>query len=84
MLLLLLSFSKEMSGKDNFSKGKWNVTFNNQKNGIDISYKSKNICDGLYASYQWNGKEVTTRDYAHHKVSTTKISDAFGKGYIYI
>lgn len=43
----------------------------------------KNICEGLYASYLWGEQTVTTRDYARHKVSIRKISDAFGKGTLY-
>lgn len=37
----------------------------------------------MYASYQWEGKEIKTSDYARHKISTGKVSDSFGKGHIY-
>ena len=83
IFLLFLSFSNVMSAKEELSIGKWNIIFNEQKSDINIIYKSRNVCRGLFAAYQWNGKEVTTRDYARHKVSTNKVTDAFGKGYIY-
>lgn len=83
VLFLLLTFSSCSAGNKKLSAGKWNIAFDEKEGGISISQKSKNICKGLYASYQWEDKIVTSNDYARHKVSTSKITDAFGKGLIY-
>lgn len=83
MLLLFLFFSNCASGGGTFSTDVWNITYDDQEGGISLTYKSKNICNGMYASYQWEGKEIKTSDYARHKISTGKVSDSFGKGHIY-
>ena len=83
MLLLFLFFSNCASGDKIFSTDVWNITYDDQQGGIALTYKSKNICNGMYASYQWEGKEIKTSDYARHKISTGKVSDSFGKGHIY-
>ena len=83
MLLLFLFFSNCASGDKIFSTDVWNITYDDQQGGITLTYKSKNICNGMYASYQWEGKEIKTSDYARHKISTGKVSDSFGKGHIY-
>lgn len=83
MLLLFLFFSNCASGDKIFSTDVWNITYDDQQGGIALTYKSKNICNGMYASYQWEGKEIKTTDYARHKISTGKVSDSFGKGHIY-
>ena len=83
MLLLFLFISNCASGDKIFSTDVWNITYDDQQGGIALTYKSKNICNGMYASYQWEGKEIKTSDYARHKISTGKVSDSFGKGHIY-
>lgn len=83
MLLLLFVFSDCIDGRENFSTGQWKVIFNKKKGDVNVYCGERNLCNGLYASYQWKGKEVTTYDYTRHKISTSKISDAFGKGHIY-
>lgn len=83
ILLLLFIFSNSVDGRENFTSGRWKVTFNKQKGDINIYYGEKTVCNALYASYQWEGKEVTAHDYARHKLSISKTSDSFGKGHIY-
>lgn len=83
VLFLLLTLSSCAAGMKQLSAGNWSITFDEKEGGVSISQKSKNICKGLYASYQWEDKIVTSTDYARHKVSTSKITDAFGKGLIY-
>lgn len=82
-LLLLLSLSGYASGYKNLKVGDWQIRFDDQKGGVTLRLKSKIISDSLYASCQWNGQTITTRDYQHHKVNANKTKDAFGKGYIY-
>ena len=60
MLLLFLFFSNCASGDKIFSTDVWNITYDDQQGGIALTYKSKNICNGMYASYQWEGKEIKT------------------------
>ena len=62
MLLLFLFFSNCASGDKIFSTDVWNITYDDQQGGITLTYKSKNICNGMYASYQWEGKEIKTSD----------------------
>lgn len=83
ILLLLFVFSNSVDGRENFTSGRWQVTFNKQKGDINIYYEEKTVCNALYASYQWEGKEVTAHDYARHKLSISKTSDSFGKGHMY-
>lgn len=61
----------------------WDICFDVQEGGVTLRQQSKVICTGLYASYVWNGQVLTTRHYARHKVSTSKINDLFGKGLLY-
>jgi len=60
--------------------GKWNLTFNN---GVDITKDSKHICKGLYASFNYCDSVVTSKNYSKHKITTEKINDSFGNGYLY-
>lgn len=67
----------------NLTTGKWTLSFNAEKRGIDIHADSKPIADALYASYSLNGKQVTTREYKNHKIKAQQIKDSFGEGYLY-
>ena len=82
-LFLFFTFSECIAENKSLMTGDWQICFDDQKGGITLSQKSKIISDGLYASYLWEGRTVTTRDYARHKVSKHKILDAFGKGTLY-
>ena len=83
MLLLFLFISNCASGDKIFSTDVWNITYDDQQGGIALTYKSKNICNGMYASYQWEGKEIKTSDYARHKSVRAKFPILSGKD-IYI
>ena len=48
MLLLFLFFSNCASGDKIFSTDVWNITYDDQQGGIALTYKSKNICNGMY------------------------------------
>lgn len=82
-MFLLFTLSGYAAGYKGLTTGGWQIRFDDQKGGVSLYKKSKNICEGLYASYLWGEQTVTTRDYARHKVSIRKISDAFGKGTLY-
>lgn len=82
-LFLFFTFSVYAAGNKGLTTGGWQISFDDQKGGVTLSQKSKIISDGLYASYVWEGRKVTTRDYACHKVSKRKVSDAIGRGSLY-
>lgn len=82
-LFLFFTFSVYAAGNKGLTTGGWQISFDDQKGGVTLSQKSKIISDGLYASYVWEGRKVTTRDYARHKVSKRKVSDAIGRGSLY-
>jgi alpha-galactosidase len=63
--------------------GEWSLAYDTEANGIDITKGSKLVYDNLYASYKLSDSLVSTRDYQKHTVSTEKIEDAFGEGYLY-
>lgn len=75
--ILFLLFSCNAS---DVKSGKWNVAYNSQTKGIRIEQDSKVICTGLYASYQWNGQMVSTKDYPAPKQKTTPVNGISGKG----
>lgn len=83
MMLLIYLFSACTGGREESSIGPWNITFNEGKENVNVYYNGQMIGQDLYASYQWEGKEVTSRDYARHRVSMNKVTDAFGEGYIF-
>ena len=76
---LLLSFCNAPEMKS----GKWNIAYNPQTKGIRIEQNSAIICTGLYASYQWNGQTVSTKDYPARKQKTAPFNDLIGKGYTF-
>ncbi len=76
---ILLLFSS--CNAPEIKSGKWNIAYNPQTKGILIKQDSKIICSGLYASYQWNGQTISTKDYPDRKYKTTPINDLFGKGF---
>lgn len=82
-LFLFLTLPGYAAGKTELVTDGWKIRFDTKEGGIILTQKSKKICKGLYASYVWEGRTVTTRDYTRHKVSKRKISDAFGKGILY-
>lgn len=82
-LFLFLTLPGYAAGKTELVTDGWKIRFDTKEGGVTLTQKSKNIFKGLYASYVWEGRTVTTRDYTRHKVSKRKISDAFGKGILY-
>ncbi len=61
----------------------WKISYNEKKQGIDLQKNSTLIFPHIYASYQWNGKEFSTRDYSSHLIKKEDINDIFGKGSVY-
>jgi len=79
-MILLSSF---FCNAQELKSGKWNIAYDHQTKGIRIEQNSKVICTGLYASYQWNGQTISTKDYPVHKQITASIDNLFGKGFAF-
>lgn len=65
------------------SAGAWNLSYDTEANGIDILKDSELIYDNVYASYKLSDKTVSSSDYTKRKISTEKINDNFGEGFLY-
>ncbi|MCC8172059.1 MAG: alpha-galactosidase [Parabacteroides sp.] len=63
--------------------GEWSLAYDARTNGIDITKGSKLIYDNVYVSYTLSDSLVSSRNYTKHTVSTEKIKDDFGEGYLY-
>lgn len=68
---------------DALSVGKWNIAYDREGKGIDITQNDRLVYDNLYASYKLSDSLVSTRDYAKKEISSAPIDDGFGKGVLY-
>lgn len=71
------------AGAKSLNAGTWNLSYDEQANGIDIEKGAKLIYDNVYASYKLSDKTVSSRDYSKRKITTEKINDNFGEGFLY-
>lgn len=76
-MFLLFTLSGYAAGYKGLTTGGWQIRFDDQKGGVSLYKKSKNICEGLYASYLWGEQTVTTRDYARHKAVSSTCLETF-------
>lgn len=58
--------------------GQWIIAYD--ADGVTIQKDTAKITDHLYASYTWNERTISTRDYSKRTPTYTKITDQFGKG----
>ena len=63
--------------------GKWNIAYDWEEKGINITQNDRLVYDNLYASYKLSDSLVSTRDYAKKEISSAPIDDGFGKGVLY-
>lgn len=61
----------------------WKIAYNSKQQGVDILKGTKPVFSGLYASYRFNGKEISSADYPKRSFQTKNISDVFGQGKIF-
>ncbi|GHT04064.1 alpha-galactosidase [Bacteroidia bacterium] len=61
----------------------WKISYNQEKQGIDILKDSQLVFTGLSAAYRFNGKEISSSDYPHRTFQTVSITDAFGQSTIF-
>ncbi|MDR1119371.1 MAG: alpha-galactosidase [Dysgonamonadaceae bacterium] len=79
--ILFLCIAFVAWSKNGIESGKWKLSYSSEQNGIAIEKNSSVLCSGLYASWNWEGKEISTRDYSNRKWETNAWQDAFGKGF---
>lgn len=58
---------------------KWTFEYNQQNKTIDIKAENSYSLKDLYASFRYNGKMITSKDYTKAEMSKEKIENAFGQ-----
>ncbi|MCF6407490.1 alpha-galactosidase [Chitinophaga filiformis] len=58
----------------------WKIVYDRNTKVLHLTRTAGNVNFQLYASYKWNGKLITTKDYAGGVQSVKSLKDAFGKG----
>ena len=53
-MFLLFTLSGYAAGYKGLTTGGWQIRFDDQKGGVSLYKKSKNICEGLYASLPYH------------------------------
>jgi alpha-galactosidase len=82
-LFLFLWITFVSCNRSFIDSGKWNISYNEEKNGIIIMKDSTLLFSDLYASFRWEGKEISTGDYPNRKFKTSQQNDLFGQGYAF-
>lgn len=57
----------------------WTFEYDKQNKGIDVKAGDSYSLEGLYASFQYNGEKITTKDYTKAKLTKEKIENTFGQ-----
>lgn len=57
----------------------WKIVYDKTSRTVRLK-KAADVDLQLFASYKWNGKLVTTKDYASNALVVKPVRDAFGKG----
>jgi len=66
-------------GKPEVAAGSWTARFDPTQKSVNVAFGSKNVFDGIYASYKLeDGRSVTTRDYDRSRAEVVELSDGFG------
>lgn len=60
------------------SLDKWTFEYNPQNKTIDIKAGDNYSLKGLYASFQYNGEVITSKDYTKADMTREKVENAFG------
>jgi len=62
------------------SVGKWKAGYVTEQKGVNIEKDSRLVFNTVYASYKWNDRLVTSKDYENNAINVKNLSDTFGKG----
>ncbi|MBW8687483.1 alpha-galactosidase [Chitinophaga rhizophila] len=60
----------------------WTIEYNQDNKTLHLKRVEGNIDLQLFASCRWNGRLITTKDYARHAITVKQVQDAFGKGVV--
>lgn len=60
------------------SLDKWTFEYNNQNKTIDIKAGDDYSLKNLYASFEYNGETVTSKDYAKAQITEEQVENNFG------
>lgn len=83
-ILFFCSLSTGCSLKEkDLQAGAWSLSYNAEKNGIDIKKGEKLIYENLYASYKLSDQTISNRDYSKRAITTKAINNKFGEGFLY-
>ena len=58
----------------------WKIIYDKTSKTVRLTRPAGNVNFQLYASYKWNGRLITTKDYAAGVLTVKSVNDAFGKG----
>lgn len=58
----------------------WKIVYDKASKTLRLTRPAGNVNFQLYASYKWNGRLITTKDYASSVLKVKSVNDAFGKG----
>ncbi len=58
----------------------WKIVYDKTSKTLRLTRPAGNVNVQLYASYKWNGRLITTKDYARGVLTVRSVNDAFGKG----
>jgi alpha-galactosidase len=72
-MLLLLSITHAASPSD------WKIVYDKVSKTLRLTRNAGNVDLQLYASFKWNGRLVTTKDYARNAFTVKSVNDASGK-----
>ncbi|WP_240619183.1 alpha-galactosidase [Chitinophaga costaii] len=60
--------------------GPWKISYDKASKSVQITRAAGSVHIQLYATYKWDGRLVTTREYAGSTLLQKPVRDAFGKG----
>jgi alpha-galactosidase len=81
--IALLTINFASCNKSYVEVNKWKISYNQEKQGIDLSQDAQVLVSGVYASYRLNDKEISSSDYPNRTFQTVEITDAFGQSTIF-
>ncbi|MDR1981939.1 MAG: alpha-galactosidase [Tannerellaceae bacterium] len=63
--------------------GRWEISYNTTTKGVTVKKDARPVYEDGYASFKWNDRLITTKEYPKGKVKKEEIHDLFGHGTAY-
>jgi len=82
-IILLFYVLTSSCSNQQINAGKWVVKYNPDGKGVDIEKDSKVILNNVYASYLFEGKTITTKDYNKLKIKQKQTKNEFGNTIVF-